>query len=104
MRVTIYDIFIVARFVVILVLFAVSVVPVQARHGGISAARIDGLTLNEIVEKGESCVRMGHHDSAIAYYQAAAGRYDEGMDTDEKKMCVQDFQGYLQGRSSCAQP
>lgn len=88
MRVTIYDIFIVARFVVILVLFAVSVVPVQARHGGISAARIDGLTLNEIVEKGESCVRMGHHDSAIAYYQAAAGRYDEGMDTDEKKMCV----------------
>lgn len=51
MRVTIYDIFIVARFVVILVLFAVSVVPVQARHGGISAARIDGLTLNEIVER-----------------------------------------------------
>lgn len=88
MRVTIYNISAMTRFVVILILFVVSVVPVRARHGGNSAARFDGLTLKEIIEKGASCVNRGHNDSAIACYQAAAGRYDEGLDTDEKNMCV----------------
>lgn len=88
MRIITYDISAVARFVVILILFAVSVVPVRARQGGISAARFDGLTLKEIIYKGASCLSIGHNDSAIACYQAAASRYDEGLDTDEKKMCV----------------
>lgn len=88
MRIITYDISVVARLVVILVLFAVSVVSAWARHGGNSAARFDGLTLKEIIEKGASCVNRGHNDSAIACYQAAASRYDEGLDTDEKKMCV----------------
>ena len=88
MRTTAYDISAAARLLAVLALFSSFVVPARARQGGDSAARFDGLTLGEIVKKGEACVRVGSNDSAMAYYQAAADRYDDGMDAGEKRMCV----------------
>ena len=72
----------------VLALFFLFVVPARARQGGGMYERLRGLTVEQINQKGEDCIRAGRHDSAIAYYQAAADRYDDGMDAGEKRICV----------------
>ena len=72
----------------VLALFSSFVVPARARQGGGLYERLRGLTVEQINQKGEDCIRAGRHDSAIAYYTVVAGRYDDGMALDEKKTCV----------------
>lgn len=71
-----------------LALFFLFVVPVRARQGGGMPARLEGLAVEQINQKGGACLGRGDVDSAMAYFTVAAGRYAEGMGRAGKHACV----------------
>ena len=72
----------------VLALFFLFVVPARARQGGGMPARLEGLAVEQINQKGGACLERGDVDSAMAYFTVAAGRYAEGMGRAGKHACV----------------